>query len=86
MQARLYGVQLKLMFNPKTGGLPISTITVLTDEVVDEDIWTAFHDGWSTPWGNNGTSTESPVTEMIRENDAATVCQVGKIIKELPYC
>ncbi|KFY04738.1 hypothetical protein O988_00563 [Pseudogymnoascus sp. VKM F-3808] len=77
---RSYSSDLRMRFHPRAEGLPIQTITVLTDKVLKDDIWTLLHSGWHTPWDNDDISTDSPVREMIRDNDIATVRQVEQIL------
>lgn len=78
--AQSYSSDLRMRFHPRAEGLPIETITVLTDKVVKDDIWTSLHSGWHTPWDNDDISTDSPVREMIRDNDIATVRQLEQIL------
>ncbi|OBT50887.1 hypothetical protein VE04_08880 [Pseudogymnoascus sp. 24MN13] len=63
------GGQLRTIFNPRAWGLPIDTITVLSEKVVAEDDRVSFHRGWNTTWPNDDTTAKSPIQEMIWSND-----------------
>jgi hypothetical protein len=72
------------MFRTRAGGRFVETITVLTDEIVEE-FQTSLVIGWTELFGNEKIEKKPRETVLNWMDDAATFQQATKILEQRGY-
>jgi hypothetical protein len=62
----------------------VHTITVLTDEILKEEVWTSLNQGWTELLGRERTNEASHEPVLKRMHDALTVQQVKQLADRVP--